>query len=193
MFIQILNVLAPVIIITAIGYILGRSSLGIHTSTLSLVTILVATPALIFSKLTAADIDQESLWLMASAAALCVAISASIAVIFLKIFGGSINTYLASLIMPNSGNVGLPLVLLTFGEENLHLGVSFFFVIALLQHSVGASVTAGSYQFSFLFKQPLIYAVICVIAVVATGVTVPEIVLTTTGMLGGMMIPAMLI
>lgn len=193
MFIQILNVLGPVIFITLIGYILGRSKLGIHTSTLSLVTILVATPALIFAKLTAADINKEVLGLMAAAAVLSVVVSGIIAIIFLKFSGGSISTFLPSLTMPNSGNVGLPLVLLTFGEENLHLGVSYFFVIALLQHSVGASIAAGSYQPSFLLRQPLIYAVICVVVVVATGVTVPQVITSTAEMLGGMMIPAMLI
>ncbi len=193
MLLQIFNVLGPVIIITLIGYILGRSKLGIHSSTISVVTILVATPALIFAKLTEAHIDKEVLGIMTAAAVLCVVISGVIGVIFLKLFKGSVSTFLPSLIMPNSGNVGLPLVLLTFGEENLHLGVCYFFVIALLQHSVGASIAAGSYQLSFVLRQPLIYAVICVIAVVALDADVPQVVLSTAEMLGGMMIPAMLI
>ncbi len=95
--------------------------------------------------------------------------------------------------MPNSGNIGLPLVLLAFGERGLALGVSYFFVIALLQYTVGTAISSGEYRLRDLARQPLIYSVILVAVVLLAKIKVPVIIATTTELLGGMMIPAMLI
>jgi malate permease and related proteins len=190
---EMLNVLGPVVLITLIGFLMGRSKIDLHAGTLSTTVILVATPALIFSTLTSIGVTIEMLLNMAASAFLSVTIAAVLGLIVVKVSGFSLRTYLPSLMFPNSGNMGLPLVLLAFGEEGLRLGVSYFFVIALLQHSVGFSIASGSYRILYLLKQPLIYAVAGVVLVVSTGIEVPEVILTTTDILGGMMIPAMLI
>ena len=190
---EMLNVLGPVVLITLIGFLMGRSKIDLHAGTLSTTVILVATPALIFSTLTSIGVTIEMLLNMAASAFLSVTIAAVLGLIVVKASGFSLRTYLPSLMFPNSGNMGLPLVLLAFGEEGLRLGVSYFFVIALLQHSVGFSIASGSYRIVYLLKQPLIYAVAGVVLVVSTGIEVPEVILTTTEILGGMMIPAMLI
>ncbi|WP_114283997.1 AEC family transporter [Candidatus Halocynthiibacter alkanivorans] len=190
---EMLNVLGPVVLITLIGFLMGRSKIDLHAGTLSTTVILVATPALIFSTLTSIGVSIEMLLNMAASAFLSVTIAAVLGLIVVKVSGFSLRTYLPSLMFPNSGNMGLPLVLLAFGEEGLRLGVSYFFVIALLQHSVGFSIASGSYRIVYLLKQPLIYAVAGVVLVVSTGIEVPEVILTTTDILGGMMIPAMLI
>lgn len=190
---QLVNVLGPIMVITLIGYLLGRSNMALHAGTLSAVVILVATPALIFSTLTALHVSGDTMIHMASAALLCVSIAAGLGIVALLVTGASIRSFLPSLMLPNSGNLGLPLVLLAFGPEGMRLGVSYFFVIALVQHSVGLSISAGSVRLSQLARQPLIYSVLAVIIVTSMDLPVPEVVTTTTKMLGGMMIPAMLI
>lgn len=190
---QLLNILGPVFIITFIGFVMGRSKVELHAGTLSTTVILVATPALIFSTLTSMDVTIGMILQMAAAAALCLAVATVLGLAVIKMTGFSLRTFLPSLMFPNSGNMGLPLVLLAFGEDGLRLGVSYFFVIVLIQHTVGFSIASGSYRISYLLKQPLIYAIAGVILVVTTGFQVPEVILTTTEILGGMMIPAMLI
>ncbi|MEX3009703.1 AEC family transporter [Hoeflea sp. TYP-13] len=190
---QILNVVGPIFVMTFVGYVLGRSKLQIDTATISSLVLLVATPCLIFSTLTSLDIDGATVLKMAIAAVLCVSTAALFGLAVLKIAGMSYRTFLPSLIMPNSGNIGLPLVLLAFGETGLALGVSYFFVIALLQYTVGAAISSGFYRVRDLMHQPLVYSIILVGVVVGTGIKVPVIAATTTDLLGGMMIPAMLI
>lgn len=46
--------------------------------------------------------------------------------------------------MPNSGNLGLPLVLLAFGDDGLAKGVAFYFVIAIVQYVLMPIVVAGT-------------------------------------------------
>lgn len=193
MLMQMVNILGPIVLITLIGLILGRSRVGLQTRTLSSVVILVATPALVFSTLASMHVDLETIGKMAGAALLCLTIAGGISVALLAIFGASMRSYLPSLMLPNSGNMGLPLVVLAFGPESARLGISFFFVVALVQYSVGVSISSGSMRISDLAKQPLIYSVILVLLVATFNLPVPQVILKTTEMLGGMMIPSMLI
>ena len=193
MYYQIFNVICPIFIITIIGYILERSSNNIDAKTISSIVLLIATPSLVFSTLTSLQIDAATLLKMALSAMLCVAVASVAGLAVLRALGMSYRTFLPCLIMPNSGNIGLPLVLLTFGEEGLALGISYFFVIALLQYTVGAAIASGEYRLRDLARQPLIYSVILVAVVLLTKIKVPVIIATTTDLLGGMMIPAMLI
>lgn len=193
MLIEMVNILGPIAIITLIGYLLGRSNVGVETRTLSNVVILIATPALIFFTLTSMDVSVNTIKTMAGAALLCVTIAGLIGLVVLAVAGGPIRSFLPPLMLPNSGNMGLPLVVLAFGTEGLELGVAYFFVIALVQSSVGLSIYAGSLHLSVILRQPLIYSVLAVLLVTWTGFPVPEIVTVTTEILGGMMIPAMLL
>jgi len=188
-----INILGPIGVITAIGYLFGRSSVRLETQTLSGLVILVATPALVFSALTSLHVSMDVIGSMATAAILCLVVAAGLGLLALALFGQSVRSFLPTLMFPNSGNMGLPLVILTFGDEGALLGVAYFFVVALAQHSVGLSIYAGSVRLQTLLRQPLIYSVIAVLLVTIFAIPVPQVIMTTTGMLGDMMIPAMLI
>lgn len=190
---QLVNILGPITLITFIGYVLGRSSVGLQSRTLSSLVILVATPALVFNTLTSMNVAVGTIAKMSGAALLCVAIGGVMAAIGVKVFGGPWRSFLPSLMLPNSGNMGLPLVVLTFGPEGTRLGISFFFAIALIQYSVGLSISSGSLRLKDMVQQPLLYSVALVLLVTTLEIPVAQVILTTTEMLGGMMIPAMLI
>jgi predicted permease len=187
------NILAPVILITIIGYILGRMSIGLQSRTLSNLVILVATPALVFHTNVSSGVDGATVSQLSMAALSCLAIAGVLAFIMLKMSGANIQSSLPSLMFHNSGNLGLPLVVLTFGPIGTQLGVAYFVVIALVQHSIGLSIASGSFRIQELVRQPLLYSVFLVLLVLVTDFPVPQIVMTTTEMLGDMMIPAMLI
>ncbi len=186
------NTVGPVLLITGIGYLLGRRG-DLPLEGLGALVILVATPALIFSTLTSLEVSPAALGRMAAAAALAVGLAALVGLALLRLGGLPAQSFLPSLALPNSGNLGLPLAMLAFGEEGLKLGVAYFFVVSLIQHTVGFSLASGSLRVGFLLRQPLMWSVMAVLLVVLAGIKVPQVVLTTTRILGGMMIPAMLI
>ena len=190
---QIFNIIGPIATIVFIGYLIGRSSVGLHSRTLSTLVILVATPALIFHTLISMHVGADDFGTMALAAVLCVIIAGILGFLGLMAFRGSQRTFLPSLMMPNSGNMGLPLVVLAFGDHGMQLGVSYFFVIALAQYSIGLSISAGCLQLKQMARQPLVYSVALVLLVTFFDIPVPQMVMSTTEILGGLMIPAMLI
>ena len=193
MLIEMLNIVGPIMLITAIGFALGKSSVGLQTHSLSSLVILIATPSLVFHSLVSLHVSREALATMSFAALLCIGVSFVFSVTFLKIFNEPLRSFLPSMMLPNSGNMGLPLAVLSFGSEGMALGVAFFFVIAMFQYSVGLSISAGSVQLRAMAKQPLVYSIVLVLVVLLLDILVPTIILNTTKMLGGMMIPTMLI
>lgn len=193
MLMQMINILGPITLITLIGFILGRSSVGLQSRTLSSLVMLVATPALVFATLTAMHVDLATIGKMAGSALLTLLIAGALALAVLTACGASIRSFLPSLMLPNSGNMGLPLVVLAFGPEGARLGISFFFVVALFQYSVGLTISSGSLRLGDIAQQPLIYSVLLVLLVAGLDLPVPQVILKTTEMLGGMMIPSMLI
>ncbi|MDB4213513.1 AEC family transporter [Octadecabacter sp.] len=191
--VELANILGPITIVVMIGYALGRSSMGIHTHTLGTLVLLVATPSLIFHTLVSMHVGLGTLGQMAIAALLAMTASAVMGFLALTLIGASRSAFLPSLTFPNSGNMGLALVLLTFGDDGMRLGISYFFVVSICQHSIGLSITSGKVDLGHLARQPLLYAVALVLLVTIFDLSVPQVVMTTTEMLGGMMIPLMLV
>jgi len=191
--VELANILVPIVLIALIGFTLERTSVEVDTKTLGTIVLLVATPSLIFHTLISMDVNVATLGRMAGAALIAMTISGVLGFAVLMITGASKQAYLPSLIFPNSGNMGLALVLLAFGDEGLKLGISYFFMVSTLQHSVGFSIAAGTLNLRRLARQPLLYAVAMVMIVTLFGLKVPQIIMSTTQMLGAMMIPAMLI
>ena len=104
-----------------------------------------------------------------------------------------ITTYLPALIHPNCGNMGLPLVLLAFGQEGLALGMAYFFVNSISQYTLGMAISSGQFDIRQLMKQPIIWAVIFVLTVILGDFQMPKWFNSTTSILAGLTIPAMLI
>ncbi len=189
---QIFTVTAPVFCIVALGYCWAKWQQSFHTETLTNLVVKLATPCLVFTTLTKFDLGLKTISVMAFAAACALLLSALIGTIVLRISGLPLSTYLASLMHPNTGNIGLPLVFMAFGEQGLALGVAYFIVISISQYTIGYGLSAGTLSLKRLLQQPLIYAVLISITVVAIDFQVPVWIAKTTELLSGIVIPALL-
>ena len=193
MFEQIAIVIAPVFIVTGIGYLWIKRDLNFDNETIGNLVMMVGTPSLVFSTLTSMEIDLATFGQMLMAATCIIGCCILIGWGALKLAGWPVNVYLPSLIHPNTGNMGLPLVLLAFGEPGLALGISYFFVNSVSQYTIGMGVSSGSFRLVQLLRQPIIWAVLLVLIVRGGDVPVPSWIASTTNILGGLVIPAMLL
>ncbi|MGB5488603.1 MAG: AEC family transporter, partial [Lysobacterales bacterium] len=130
-----------------------------------------------------------------------VSAAAAVVLLIMLVLGGllicmmrlEISTFLPSLIFPNVGNMGLPLCLFAFGETGLALGLTVLLVIFTLQMSLGIVLVAGRGNLAGLLKQPVLWATAIAVILVSTGRSLPVWLDNTTGILGGVTIPLMLI
>ena len=190
---EVLTVIAPVFIIAGLGYFWVKRELPFDNATISSLVMYVGSPCLIYSALTSNAAETAALGTMGASAFLVILMSLIFSWVFLKIVGWKLTTYLPALIHPNCGNMGLPLVLLAFGQEGLALGMAYFFVNSISQYTLGMAISSGQFDIRQLMKQPIIWAVIFVLTVILGDFQMPKWFNSTTSILAGLTIPAMLI
>jgi len=193
MLIQIISVVTPVFIITALGYLWARRDQPFDNATISSLVMYIGTPSLVFHSLTSLQPELDQLKTLGLAAVGVIGLCLAIGYVGLKVTGLDRNAFLPALTLANTGNMGLPLVMLTFGDIGLAMGVVVFFVHSLTQNSVGLAISSGSFKAQTLLKQPILWAVILACGILLTDAQVPDWLTNTTRLLGGLLIPAMLL
>jgi len=189
---QILTITAPVFCIVALGFFWARWNQTFDAETLTNLVVKIATPCLVFTNLTQLNLGLDTIAVMASAASLSLILSGLIGAVALKFSKLPVNTYLASLMHPNTGNIGLPLALMAFGEEGLALAVAYFIVISISQYTIGYGIAAGTLSAKRFFQQPLLYSVLISLAVLSLNIPVPIFIAKTTELMSGLVIPTLL-
>lgn len=193
MLVQIFNIITPIFIVAALGYLIERGTKDFPSEALSRLAMLVGTPSLVFSSLTSTPLPSETLAKVSIISATIVLLSGLLSALAIKIMRLPIRTFLPALSLPNLGNAGLPIVFFAFSDVGLTIGVSAFFVVALVQYIVVPPVVAGELNLRKVVREPLIWAVLAVVVFKVLDVQPPVIVAETTRLLGGLMIPIMLI
>jgi len=193
MFTQIVAVVTPIFLITAIGYLWAKRGQPFDNATISGLVMYVGTPALVFHSLTSLRPELPELRQVGLATVGVIALCLVLGYIGLRLTKRSRQAFLPSLFQANAGNMGVPLVMLTFGDAGLALGVVVFFVHALSQNTLGLGVSSGTLNPATLLRQPIIWSVALATLVLVIDAPVPEWLSNTTQLLGGLLIPAMLL
>ena len=169
MFAEIFSIIAPVFLCAVVGFGWAKKGAAYETGFVTRLVTNVGFPCLIFTALVKAQITPETLGTMGFASLLSVAAFAVLAAPALKLAGLAQRTYLPSLILANTGNMGLPLCLLAFGEEGLALAIAYFAVNAILVFVLGPALAAGTANPKEILKIPLVWAVLAALAVKFSG------------------------
>ena len=193
MFETLFAIIAPVLICAAIGYGWARAGRPYNTEMVTHLVSTVGVPCLVFTTLVNVDIDLDALAKMAGATFAAIFVMGSVGAVILKLWKQSLRAYLPALVFPNTGNMGLPLALLAFGEEGMALAVAYFTVCIIFQFTVGVAVSSGVTSPMALMRVPTIYAMIIALVFKVSDSTVPLWAGNTIEILSGFTIPLMLI
>ncbi|MEO0992028.1 MAG: AEC family transporter, partial [Pseudomonadota bacterium] len=142
----VFEVVAPVFLLAAIGYGWMRLGVEYRVQFVTRLAMTLSVPCLIFTSLMQTEIDPQALTTLSLAS--CVAYGLVTVAIFvaLKVFRADLRTFLAPMIMGNTGNLGLPLALFAFGEVGLGYAVVVFAIMAIYSFTFGLWVTATGYD-----------------------------------------------
>jgi len=190
---SLFSIIAPVFVCAAIGFMWARSGRRFDTELVIALVSNIGAPCLVFVTLVEVAIEPAALARLALATVLAMTGFAAVGAVALKILGLSQRAFLPSIIFPNTGNMGLPLCLLAFGDVGLALAIAYFTVSAAAQFMIGPAIAAGTLSPGALARVPILYAVPAALVFTLGGLPVPEWLLNTTRLLGGMAIPLMLI
>lgn len=193
MFETLFSIIAPVLICAVIGYSWARMGRPYNTEMVTHLVSTVGVPCLVFTTLVNVDIELDALGRMAGATVVALVVMGVISIAALKIWKQSIRAYLPALVFPNTGNMGLPLALLAFGEDGMALAVAYFTVCIIFQFTAGVAIASGVTSPLALMRVPTIYAMILALIFKATDTAVPQWADNTIEILSGFTIPLMLI
>lgn len=192
MFSQILEVTLPVFGIAALGYLYGRIN-GSDMDSANRINMNLFVPALLFYVLSEKVPDSPEWQSVAWGAAIIVIGSGLLAwpvALLLKIPN---RVLLPSMMFNNSGNLGLPLAALAFGEELLPFSVVAFVVSTSLHFSLGIWLVSGHLHPIRLLKNPVFLATLAGILAYMTNWHTPHILMPGLEMLSQVAIPLMLV
>lgn len=196
-----INVILPVVIIIAAGYLVGKlTSLDIATP--SHLTLYLFTPCLFFnSMLTATTSSGEILEIVAFAALLFagfVFIISMINALGLKYPPRLRNALYLACAFPNSGNFGLPVIYFAFAQAGFEQAIIFAIFQSFLVNSAGVYFAARSRGGAFktllnILKLPGFYALLLALGARSLSLDVPLLLLKPINLLGQAAIPTLLI
>jgi malate permease and related proteins len=188
---RIAQVIVPVFLVVAIGYVYARRQKPDMVAFNRIVLDLLS-PLLVYTALAGKDFHlREHLPLLAGGALLILA-SGLVAWIVSRAAQTQARTLVPVVMFTNCGNMGLPLALLAFGPQGLGAAVALFSISNLLHFSLGSRITSSVATTRELLLSPLMLSSALGFTSAWSGVRPPDMLFTGMKLLGDAMVPLML-
>lgn len=191
MFLRIVAVIFPVFAVVALGYWYGRVKKP-DMRFANQLNMEIFVPALVFSALASKSFDIQAYWLLAVGAVVIVLGSGLLAWPVGRLLGIDSKIFLPPMMFNNSGNMGLPLAILAFGEQALPAAVMLFLVSNTLHYSLGTWMMSPNARILTLWKEPVIAASLAGLLVSLLNIQVWEPLYFAIDMTGDVSIPLLL-
>lgn len=191
MFLRIVSILFPVFAIVGAGYLYARRQRR-DIAFANQFNMDICVPALVFGALAAKSFSLGSYSQLVLAGALVVLGSGLLAWPVARLFKVEPKTFVPAMMFNNCGNMGLPVMLLAFGEPFFPAAVVLFFISTVLQYSVGTRLLDPSIRLTRLWREPVVAAAIGGIAVSVLDLAIWPPLLTGIRMVGDISIPLLL-
>ena len=181
----------PLFVIVLCGYLYGRrKTANIEFANQANMDLFI--PALIFHSLANQAFPLSQYQSLAFGGFLVIVGSGVIAWPILKLLKINIRTFLPPMMFNNSGNLGIPLLVLAFGEQALPAAVILFIIENTLHMSLGIFMLDRHTRLLNLLRMPMMLATIAGLIWSLAGWSLPKALALPIEMLGQIAIPLML-
>lgn len=191
MLLRIVAIVFPVFAIVATGYFYARRKQP-DMAFANQLNMDVFVPALVFAALANKSFDLTAQWSLAAGGLIVVLGSGLLTWPLARLMKVDIRTFLPPMMFNNSGNMGLPLMLLAFGEQALPAAVVLFFIENVLHYSLGTWMLDHRARLANLWRVPVIAASLAGLAVSLLKIELWSPLYIAIKMLGDVSIPLLL-
>ena len=167
---QLFGIVAPVYLCVAVGYVWRRIDRPVDNTLIADLCMNLGAPCLVFSSLVGLDVDLVALGEVTGVVVAAFVLFGLLGYGALRAAGLPTQSFLAPVMFPNTGNLGLPICLFAYGQEGLLYGVVFFALTSVIQFTFGQWLWSGEASVGQLVKTPLVYAVVAAVAVITIEV-----------------------
>ena len=183
-YLKLFEVLFPVFFVVGIGYYLGKKNPKIDTAFITNFAANVGTPSMILYALNPINIsfDVFKYYFGYYVIAIIGFILIGILCLFIQNTKDIIRE-LPPLIMPNTGNMGLPICLFAYGSQGLGVSASISALIILCHFTLGVFLAARKFSVDVIIKSPPFYAIIVAVILLYYDFHLPVFIENTTFLL----------
>ena len=182
-YIKIFEVIFPVFFVIGVGYYLGKKNPKFDTNFITNFAGNIGTPAMIFYTVTTTGITLSIFVSYFFYALLMIGGFTIIGLILLFFLKKDLSMELPPLILPNTGNMGIPICLFAYGTVGLGVASAIASVIILFHFTLGVFLAKKSFSLDIVIKSPPVYAIIISILFLYFQIKTPLFLENTTFLL----------
>jgi len=192
MILTLLNIVLPVFFVAALGFAFGRWHSGRpEMGFINRANIMLFCPALIFSALLEHPLDPGHAWPLIVAGVLIIIVPGLLLSLIRR--PGMVRPgFLVPGMFRNTGNIGIPLMMLAYGEDLLGDIIILFVLSNLLHFSLGLFLLSRGGSRWLWLRNPNVWAAVLGVTFAYLREWLPEFVLTTADLTAQIAIPLML-
>jgi len=192
---RILAIVFPIFAIVAAGWAYARyrkTRGGIDMTFANQLNMEIFVPALIFAALSAKSFDLGAYDRLAIGALLMLLGSGLLAWWLARLLGEQPKTFAPPMMFVNAGNMGLPLLVLAFGEAALPAAAVLFFVENTLHYTLGTWLLDHKARLLNLWRVPVTFAALAAFAFKLAGIEIWPPLYLGIKLLGDVAVPLLL-
>ncbi len=182
-FIKLFDVIFPVFFVIGVGYYLGKKNPKFDTNFITNFAGNIGTPAMIFYTVTTTGITFTVFTHYFVYALIMIGGFAIIGLIALYLLKKDLSTELPPLILPNTGNMGIPICLFAYGVQGLGVASAIASVIILFHFTLGIFLAKKKFSLDVVVKSPPVYSIIISVIFLYFQIKTPLFIENTTFLL----------
>ena len=183
LYLKLFDVLFPVFFVIGVGYYLGVKDPKFDTRFITNFAGNIGTPAMIFYTITTTGVTLAVFIEYFIYALVIIGGFSVVGLFFLFILKKDIISELPPLILPNTGNMGVPICLFAYGTSGLGVASAIASVIILLHFTVGVLLAKKSFSIEIMIKNVPVYGIIAAVIFLYFEWEVPGFIENTTFLL----------
>ena len=177
---KLFEVLFPVFFMVGIGYFIGKKNPKLDTSFITNFAANVGSPAMVFYAITTTGVTFsmfiEYFWY----SLIAIFAFALVGVIFLVFLKKEIIRELPPFVLPNVGNMGLPICLFAYGDLGLGIAATISSLVIFFHFTINVFLASKKFSLKLLLQSPPVYAIIISIIFIYYEIQTPVFLVNTT-------------
>ena len=179
-YLKLFEVLFPVFFMVGIGYFIGKKNPKLDTSFITNFAANIGSPAMVFYAITTTGVTFsmfiEYFWY----SLIAIFAFALVGVVFLIFLKKEVIRELPPFVLPNVGNMGLPICLFAYGNLGLGIAATISSLVIFFHFTVNVFLASKKFNFKLLLQSPPVYAIIISILFIYFEIETPLFLVNTT-------------
>ncbi len=188
LYLKLFEIIFPVFFVIAIGYYLGKKNPNLDTSFITNYAANFGTPSLIIFALTSTGVTFAIFAEYFIYALILLINFGIVGIIFLILMKKDYIRELPPFILPNTGNMGIPICLFAYGKLGMGVAAAISSLVVFLHFTLNVFLAKKEFDFIVVLKSPSFYAILIIVAFLYFEIDMPQFVLNAVMLLAYTMI-----